>query len=181
MNTPHLAWLFAGPIITVSVTVALGAGYIAFQRFRSIALVRMRELRHLSEAGNARLNLIAELPNPFQEDSPSGLLSGQDLLTTYLNSRENLRIANCAHIESSERSELSAAAYLVQRLAADHRKIRALVLGALFEKTLGRLVPGWYPVYANALLWTYSEEQELLLHLAAHCSPRSSDLLLTRV
>lgn len=167
----NLAFVVA-PIVGVvgGATLALRA-----QPNKSKLSEMLRSLKPLTESTSAALDEVGVLQNPNADACNTTFIPFLDILSIYLNSRENRRIAN------EERIERPGGIMLLTRIEKDHKKIKNMVLFSMLESTIGKLKSGWKPLYSHDLLWFYAEEQELINQLAPYWTESKRHIILSRL
>lgn len=117
--------LLIAPALGFAGLCSFGLAVAYLPKVRSAIKRRIAVLTVLSAAGRDRLEVVAELPDPFSPVIGCRPIGLADMICIYLNSRENFRIAHLA--EPATPADGPAAESLVRRLAEDHRRIRGLL------------------------------------------------------
>ena len=115
----------------------------------------------LSFSAKAALEQLSEPKPDFRMVRPS--LQRRDLLSLYGNSRLAAREAHRLLLQHAGDEDFEASVIIAEDR---HRRLKALILMTLFEQAVSLVFRSRLPLYARALLWTYSEMIELIHQLA---------------
>jgi hypothetical protein len=162
-----------GPVLGI-----LGCAALVISALRRGGSVprNIRALWPLTEDTEGQLLVVGDMLEPYKDALGSRSIPMNDIIAVYFNSRENMRLANKARLDTGRPD----CVMFLERIQCDHSKIKRLAGAALLERGVGTLIP-WQPLYSRVLLWTYAEEQELLDNLAEYCADEHRRIILSRI
>jgi hypothetical protein len=121
----------------------------------------MRAPRELSPSTRLEMERVAGLSyDPGENDV--ALLPVIDIANIYLDSRSRRNAANKHRVDAGNAD----AAILLRWAVEHHKRIKTLIVQTIIERLVATLIPNKKLLYAEALLWTYGSELEVLDQLA---------------
>lgn len=157
--------------------VAVGVLLLRAMKRRDHVTAARPNLKPLSEPTQTTIESLSMMYEPYAEVEAASSIPISDIVSVYINSRGNRDAANDARIEFTQPE----CASFLSRVTRDHDQIKRMAIAATAERVVGKLVPGWRPLYSRILLWTYGDQQELLNQLAEYCAGPRRETLLSRL